>query len=213
MDVLKPREQKILNFMRNEVAAKGYPPTVREVCAALKIKSTSTVFKDIQRLEQKGYIDKNPLKPRAISFLSGNKPGAANIDVGAREDIVDVPVIGNIAAGTPITAEGNIESFFPVPASYAKGETFMLTVRGNSMTGAGILDGDKILVKQQQTAENGEIVVAMLDGFLESEATVKTYYMENGQIRLQPENEEYQPIVVQDANILGIVKGVFRYLN
>jgi repressor LexA len=210
---LKPRERKILDFMKNEVATKGYPPTVREICAALKIKSTSTVFNDIRSLEQKGYIDKNPAKPRAISFISADGNAAANVDLEARDDVVDIPVVGRIAAGTPVMAEENVEGHFPVPVSYVKGVNFMLTVHGDSMMGAGILDGDKILVRQQQDAENGEIVVAMLDGFLESEATVKTLYKEEGHIRLQPENDEYQPIIVQDAKILGVVKGVFRYYN
>jgi repressor LexA len=212
MEQLKPREKKIYDFMKKETQKKGYPPTVREICTALDIKSTSTVHKEIARLETKGYIKKDPAKPRAISFSDKSAvKNAANVDL-SREDVLDIPIVGNIAAGTPITAEENIEGTFPVPAAYAKGDNFMLTVRGDSMGGAGIVDGDKILVRQQPKAENGEIVVAMLQGF-ESEATVKTYYQENGHVRLQPENPDYSPIIVNEVQILGIVKGVFRYLN
>ena len=212
MEQLKPREKKIYDFMKKETLKKGYPPTVREICNALDIKSTSTVHKEIARLESKGYIRKDPAKPRAISFADKSREkDVVNVEL-EREDVLDIPVIGSIAAGTPITAEENIEGFFPVPAAYAKGDNFMLTVRGDSMINAGIFDGDKILVRQQPKAENGEIVVAMLQGF-ESEATVKTYYKEDGHVRLQPENPDYSPIIVNEVQILGIVKGVFRYLN
>jgi repressor LexA len=212
MEQLKPREKKIYDFMKKETQKKGYPPTVREICTALDIKSTSTVHKEIARLETKGYIKKDPAKPRAISFSDKSAgKGVSNVEL-SREDILDIPIIGNIAAGTPITAEENIEGTFPVPAAYAKGDNFMLTVRGDSMINVGIFDGDKILVRQQKNAENGEIVVAMLQGF-ESEATVKTYYKEDGHVRLQPENPDYSPIIVNEVQILGIVKGVFRYLN
>ncbi|GHU63808.1 LexA repressor [Clostridia bacterium] len=212
MEQLKPREKKIYDFMKKETQKKGYPPTVREICTALDIKSTSTVHKEIARLETKGYIKKDPAKPRAISFADKSRDKSmTNVDL-SREDVLDIPIIGNIAAGTPITAEQNIEGTFPVPAAYAKGDNFMLTVRGDSMINAGIFDGDKILVRQQPKAENGEIVVAMLQGF-ESEATVKTYYKEDGHIRLQPENPDYSPIIVNEVQILGVVKGVFRYLN
>ncbi|MDR0875732.1 MAG: transcriptional repressor LexA [Clostridiales Family XIII bacterium] len=212
MEQLKPREKKIYDFMKKETQKKGYPPTVREICTALGIKSTSTVHKEIARLETKGYVKKDPSKPRAISFSDKSAgKSVSNVEL-SREDVLDIPVIGNIAAGTPITAEENIESTFPVPAAYAKGDNFMLTVRGDSMIGVGIFDGDKILVRQQPNAENGEIVVAMLQGF-ESEATVKTYYKEAGHVRLQPENPDYSPIIVNEVQILGIVKGVFRYLN
>jgi repressor LexA len=212
MEQLKPREKKIYDFMKKETQKKGYPPTVREICTALDIKSTSTVHKEIARLETKGYVKKDPAKPRAISFSDKSLgKNVSNVDL-SREDVLDIPVIGNIAAGTPITAEQNVESYFPVPAAFAKGDNFMLTVRGDSMTGVGIFDGDKILVRQQPKAENGEIVVAMLQGF-ESEATVKTYYKEGDHVRLQPENPDYSPIIVNEVQILGIVKGVFRYLN
>ncbi len=198
--------------MKKETMKKGYPPTVREICSALDIKSTSTVHKDIARLELKGYLKKDPAKPRAIMFTDRSfDTGSANVDL-SREDVIDIPVVGQIAAGTPITAEENISEYFPIPAAYAKGDNFMLTVRGDSMIGAGIFDGDKILVRVGNEARNGEIVVAMLQGF-ESEATVKTYYKEGDQIRLQPENDAFTPIIVKDVQILGVVKGVFRYLN
>ena len=212
MDKLRPREQKIYDFMKKETMKKGYPPTVREICTALDIKSTSTVHKDIARLELKGYLKKDPAKPRAIMFTDRSFDSyVANVDL-SREEVLDIPVIGQIAAGTPITAEENISGYFPVPAAYAKGDNFMLTVRGDSMIGVGIFDGDKILVRMGCEANNGDIVVAMIQGF-ESEATVKTYYKEGEQIRLQPENEAFSPIIVNDVQILGIVKGVFRYLN
>ena len=214
MEQLKTREQDILNFMKEEISKKGYPPTVREICTALNIKSTSTVHKDIARLEKKGYIKKDPAKPRAISFSStGSKGKSSHADsVSQREDVLDIPIVGNIAAGGPITAEHNIEGYFPVPKEFAKGNNFMLTVRGDSMIEAGIFDGDKILVKEQSDANNGEIVVAMFQDY-EAEATVKTYYKEKGHIRLQPENSEYEPIITKDVKIVGVVKGVFRYIN
>ncbi|MCQ4635176.1 transcriptional repressor LexA [Anaerovorax odorimutans] len=215
--MLKEREQKILNYMKEEIKQKGYPPTVREICSALNIKSTSTAHKDIDSLVKKGYIVKDPSKPRALMVVEQD-PAAAPlpdtmppIDNAQRTDVTDIPVIGRIAAGTPILAEQNVEETFPVPSRFlGTGTNFMLTVKGESMIEAGIMDGDYILVQQQQTANNGDIVVAMVDGF-ESEATVKTFYRENDHIRLQPENASMSPIIVQDVKILGKVKGVFRY--
>jgi repressor LexA len=220
MEVLKDRERKILTYMKDEIKKKGYPPTVREMCTALGIKSTSTTHKDLENLEMKGYIKKDPAKPRALMIIdpeTGKSFGESEAAEPAREqteraDVVDVPVIGRIAAGTPILAEQNIDDTIPVPARFLpKGNSFMLTVRGESMVEAGIMDGDYILVHQQNTANNGDIVVAMVDGF-ESEATVKTFYKESGHIRLQPENQNMSPIIVSDVKILGLVKGVFRYL-
>ena len=244
--MLKDREQKILDYMKAEIKVKGYPPTVREICAALGIKSTSTVHKDIASLEAQGYLKKDPARPRALlvvdddfdqqaaiknamenSFGYFGQGAGAGFETGlegfnaqqgmgprdgvARTDIIDVPVVGRIAAGTPILAEQNIEDSFPVPARFVgNGTTFMLTVRGESMIEAGIFDGDYILVEQCSEARNGEIVVAMVDGF-ESEATVKTFYKEADHIRLQPENSSMSPIIVKDVRILGKVKGVFRY--
>ena len=202
MNKTREREQRILAFMKNEIHAKGYPPTVREICNALEIKSTST----------------DPSKPRALMLVENEEPerkvvSSAPAAYGntSPADIVDAPVIGRVAAGTPILAEQNIEDSFPVPARFVNGGTnFMLTVHGESMIEAGIMDGDYILVEQQNTARNGDIVVAMVDGF-ESEATVKTFYKEADHIRLQPENSTMSPILVHDVKILGKVKGVFRY--
>ena len=219
MDRLKERERQILNYMKEEIRTKGYPPTVREICNAIGIKSTSTAHKDIESLVRQGYLVKDPSKPRALMVVD---PYADKADKAApsadstyteRADVVEVPVVGRVAAGTPILAEQNIEDTFPVPARYAAGGTsYMLKVRGESMIEAGIFDGDLILVQQQETAHNGEIVVAMIDGF-ESEATVKTFYNEGDHIRLQPENRTMSPILVKDVKILGKVKGVFRYFN
>lgn len=219
MSQLKEREQKILSYMKEEIRTKGYPPTVREICAALGIKSTSTAHKDIESLVKQGYLVKDPSKPRAlmvvdpVSGRQDNGAGQENSISQLRDDVIDIPVVGRVAAGTPILAEQNIEDTFPLPARYASsGTNFMLRVHGESMIEAGIMDGDLILVQQSETASNGEIVVAMIDGF-ESEATVKTFYKENGHIRLQPENSSMSPIIVKDVRILGKVKGVFRYFN
>ena len=219
--MLKEREQKILNYMREEIRKKGYPPTVREICSALNIKSTSTAHKDIANLVKAGYIKKDPSKPRArmqVDMERETGPSdpngayrAGSDDGVSRTEVVDIPVVGRIAAGTPILAEQNIEDSFPVPARFVgTNPNFMLTVRGESMIEAGIMDGDYILVEQQNTARNGDIVVAMVDGF-ESEATVKTFYREGDHIRLQPENSTMSPIIVNDVKILGKVRGVFRY--
>ena len=225
---MKEREKKILEYMKTEIREKGYPPTVREICAALGIKSTSTVHKDIANLEKEGYLKKDPARPRALlvvdedfdqlaavkaasgaGFGAGvpETAGTGNVE---RTDIVDIPLVGRIAAGTPILAEQNIEDSFPIPSRFVSGTSFMLTVRGESMIEAGIMDGDYILVEQCNTARNGDMVVAMVDGF-ESEATVKTFYKEDDHIRLQPENSCMSPIIVKDVKILGKVKGVFRY--
>ena len=219
MSQLKEREQKILSYMKEEIRTKGYPPTAREICAALGIKSTSTAHKDIESLVKQGYLVKDPSKPRALMVVdpvSGRQDNGAGQENGIsqlRDDVIDIPVVGRVAAGTPILAEQNIEDTFPLPARYASsGTNFMLRVHGESMIEAGIMDGDLILVQQSETASNGEIVVAMIDGF-ESEATVKTFYKENGHIRLQPENSSMSPIIVKDVRILGKVKGVFRYFN
>lgn len=219
MDKLKERERKILNYMKEEIRTKGYPPTVREICSAVGIKSTSTAHKDIESLVRQGYLVKDPSKPRALMVVDPHadrkKASVPAGDVSSldRTDVVEIPVVGRVAAGTPILAEENIEDTFPIPARYAAGGTsYMLKVRGESMIEAGIMDGDLILVQQQENAQNGEIVVAMIDGF-ESEATVKTFYNEGDHIRLQPENHTMSPILVKDVKILGKVKGVFRYFS
>ncbi|MBP3816496.1 MAG: transcriptional repressor LexA [Firmicutes bacterium] len=214
-DKARAREQRILEFMRAEVKRKGYAPTVREIGSALGIKSTSTVHKDIESLAKQGFIRKDPAKPRAL-VLTEQGIGSGDSKIGnvspVFEDTVEVPIIGNISAGMPILAEENIEDTFQMPSRYVDGTTFMLKVRGESMVDAGIFDGDLILVEQRDTAKNGDIVVAMVDGF-ESEATVKTFYKEDGHIRLQPENSSMSPIIVKDAKVLGLVRGVFRYYN
>lgn len=227
--MLKEREQKILDYMKTEIKTKGYPPTVREICAALHIKSTSTAHKDIENLVRQGYLVKDPSKPRALMVVdpqeacghtpagrpssAGSAPSRENTVLQAVPDVVEVPVVGRVAAGTPILAEENIEENFPIPSRYAaNGTNFMLRVRGESMIEAGIMDGDLILVQQTETADNGEIVVAMIDGF-ESEATVKTFYREKDHVRLQPENHTMSPIIVKDVRIMGKVKGVFRYFS
>lgn len=219
--MLKEREKKILDFMKSEIREKGYPPTVREICAAIGIKSTSTAHKDIASLEAQGYLRKDPARPRALLVVDDDfdqqaavksaSGGSGIADRAEHTAVVEIPVVGRIAAGTPILAEQNIEDSFPVPARFVGiGATFMLTVRGESMIEAGIMDGDYILVEQCSTAKNGDMVVAMVDGF-ESEATVKTFYREADHIRLQPENSSMSPIIVKDVKILGKVKGVFRY--
>jgi len=220
MAALKDREKQILTYMKAEIKKKGYPPTVREMCRALGIKSTSTAHKDIANLEKMGYIRKDPSKPRAIEILDFEEDSGLETrnthyeNAVERADVLDIPVVGRIAAGTPILAEQNIEDSFPVPSRYIGkgGDHFMLTVRGDSMINAGIFDGDYILVRQQKEARNGDIVVAMINE-MESEATVKTFYRESDHIRLQPENDTMEPIRVRDVQILGLVKGVFRYFN
>ena len=223
MEPLNDREKQILTYMKTEIKKKGYPPTVRELCSSLGIKSTSTVHKDVAGLEQKGYIRKDPSKPRAIEILDFESNGSLSVRnthyeeavdyERERADVIDIPVVGQIAAGMPILAEENIGDSFPVPARYLKnGSYFMLTVKGDSMIEAGIFNGDYILIKQQNTADNGDIVAAMIDGF-ESEATVKTFYKEKDHIRLQPQNSAMSPIIVNDVKILGLVKGVFRYFS
>ena len=210
---LKDREQKVLDFITDQIKKNGYPPTVRDIGAALGIKSTSTVQKSMNILEEEGFIRKQAGKRRAFEVVAGGaeKPQAPAQD---RADVVDVPVIGRVAAGMPILAEQNIEGSFPMPAQFiGKGTNFMLTVHGDSMIEAGIMDGDYILVQEQKTANNGDIVVAMINGEFESESTVKTFYKENGHIRLQPQNSSMDPIIVDDCEIVGLVKGVFRYLN
>lgn len=220
---LTEREHQVLDYLSNYISNRGYPPTVREICLHLDIKSTSTIHRDLNNLEERGFLLRNPSKPRALEILHPEKkaPEAvqkpenpeASADSVERAAVVDIPVVGRVAAGTPILADQNISEYFPVPAAYASGsyQYFMLIVKGESMIEAGIMDGDYILVRQQNDARNGDMVVAMIDGF-ESEATVKTFYREEGHVRLQPENQTMSPIIVREVRILGLVKGVFRYL-
>jgi repressor LexA len=181
---------------------KGYPPAVREICEAVHLKSTSSVHSHLESLEKNGYIRRDPTKPRAIEILDDN--------FGiARRDMVQVPIIGTVAAGQPILAQENIEDYFPVPAGILpNAETFMLRVKGESMIEAGIFDGDQVIVEQTPVAHNGDIVVALI----EDSATVKRFYKENGHYRLQPENQTMDPIIVSEVQILGKVIGLFRMM-
>lgn len=197
---ISKKQEEILNYIKNEILERGFPPAVREICQAVGLKSTSSVHSHLESLERNGYIRRDPTKPRAIEILDES----FNM---IRREMVNVPIIGTVAAGQPILAEQNIEGYFPIPAEYMPNkQSFMLKVKGESMIGVGIYDGDKVLVKQQATAENGDIVVALVD----DSATVKTYYKENGHYRLQPENDSMDPIIVNKCEILGKVFGVFR---
>ena len=201
-DKLTAKQQEILEYIKNTILKKGYPPAVRDICEAVKLKSTSSVHSHLSALEEKGYIHRDPTKPRAIEILDDT----FNFN---RKEMVNIPVIGTVAAGEPILAEEHIESYFPFPAeSLPNAETFMLHVKGESMINAGIFNGDNVLVKKQPNAENGDIVVALVD----DSATVKTFYKEDGYYRLQPENDTMDPIIVKECSILGKVFGVFRFL-
>ena len=195
------KQEEILNYIKDEILERGFPPAVREICQAVGLKSTSSVHSHLESLEKNGYIRRDPTKPRAIEILDES----FNM---LRREMVNVPVGGTGAAGQPILAEQNIDSYFPIPSEYMPNEqSFILKVKGESMVNAGILDGDSVLVMQQTTARNGDIVVALI----EDSATVKTYYKENGHYRLQPENDTMDPIIVDDCKILGKVFGVFRF--
>ena len=198
---ISDKQREILEFMKNEILNKGYPPTVRDICEAVNLNSTSSVHSHLETLEKNGYIHRDPTKPRAIEIIDDN----FNL---TRREVVNVPLIGQVAAGEPILAEENIENYFPVPAEFMPNEqSFMLKVKGESMINVGIFDGDSILVKEQNTARNGDIVVALID----DSSTVKTFYKEDGHIRLQPENDTMDPIIVEECTILGKVFGVFRF--
>ena len=203
-------QQKILDFLNEQIQLKGYPPSVREICAAVGLKSTSTVHSYLEKLKKEGLIQKDATKPRALKIVKNNKVEEESKSVYSRREMVDVPIIGKVTAGQPILAVENIEDTFPLPLDFVQGSNaFMLRVEGDSMIEAGIFDKDYILVKQQSTASNGDIVVALIG----DEATVKTFYKENGYVRLQPENKYFEPIIVRDnLSILGKVIGVFRKL-
>ena len=197
---ISAKQQEILEYIKEEILHKGYPPAVREICEAVHLRSTSSVHAHLETLENKGYIRRDATKPRAIEIVDDQ----FNL---TRRELVNVPIVGQVAAGQPILAEENIEDYFPIPAGMMPNkESFMLNVKGESMINAGILDGDLILVQQQTTAENGDKVVALID----DSATVKTYYKEDGHYRLQPENDYMDPIIVDEVSILGKVFGVFR---
>lgn len=197
---ISSKQKEILEFMKNEILSKGYPPAVREICEAVHLKSTSSVHSHLETLEKNGYIRRDPAKPRAIEIVDDN----FNL---TRREIVNVPIVGTVTAGQPILAVENIEGYFPIPMDYMPNtETFMLKVKGDSMINAGIFDGDNILVQKQSHAQNGDFVVALL----EDSVTVKTFYKEKDCYRLQPENDYMDPIIVPSVEILGKVIGLFR---
>lgn len=196
------KQQEILEYIKETILKKGYPPAVREICEAVRLKSTSSVHSHLEQLEKNGYIRRDPTKPRTIEIIDD----CFNL---TRREVVNVPLIGTVAAGAPLLAQENIENYFPIPVEMLPNkETFMLNVKGDSMIDVGIFNGDKVIVEQTSTARNGEIVVAMVD----DSATVKTFYKENGHFRLQPENPALEPIIVDEVNILGKVIGLFRLM-
>ena len=196
------KQQEILDYIKSEIINRGYPPTVRDICTAVNLKSTSSVHSHLATLEREGYILRDKTKPRAIEIVDDSFNSA-------RCEIVNIPVVGRVAAGEPILAVQNIENYFPVPAEFISNHvTFMLKVQGESMINAGIYDGDTIIVEEANTAENGEIIVALID----DSATVKRFFREKDHIRLQPENDSMEPIIVKDCKIIGKVIGLFRFM-
>ena len=197
------KQTEILEFMKEEILNKGYPPSVREICEAVKLKSTSSVHSHLETLEKNGYIRRDPTKPRAIEIIDDS----FNL---VRREVSNIPVIGSVAAGSPLLAVENITNYFPIPTEFLPNmECYMLNVKGDSMINVGIFSGDQVLVQKQNTADNGDIVVALV----EDSATVKTFYKEDGHIRLQPENDSMDPIIVPDCIVLGKVIGVFRFFK
>ena len=203
---ISKKQSEILEYIKNEILNRGFTPSVREICEAVNLKSTSSVHSHLETLEKNGYIRRDPTKPRAIEIVDDN----FNL---VRRETVNVPIIGKVAAGQPLLAVENVEGYFPIPSEYMpNNKTFMLVVQGDSMINAGIFNGDYVVVEQQPTAENGQKVVALID----DSATVKTFYKENGHIRLQPENDSMDPIIIepdQAFQILGKVIGVFRFMH
>ncbi len=196
-----PKQREILEYMKESILERGYPPSVREIGVAVNLKSTSSVFSHLEKLEKFGYIKRDLAKPRAIEICD---PEFQTV----RTETACIPVIGTVAAGQPILAEQNIEGYFPIPMERVpKGQAFILKVKGNSMVNIGIMNGDCVLVESVNEAKNGDLVVALV----EDSATVKTFYKEDGHIRLQPENDEMEPIIVDDCTILGKVFGVYRF--
>lgn len=197
------KQQEILEYIKSQILERGFPPAVRDICEAVHLKSTSSVHSHLETLEKNGYIRRDPTKPRAIEILDDS----FNF---TRREMVNVPIVGRVAAGEPLLAEQNIEEYFPIPMDFMPNkQTFMLKVKGESMINAGILDGDYVLVEERKTAHNGEMIVALVD----DGATVKRFYKEEGIIRLQPENDTMEPIIVPDCTILGKVIGVFRFMK
>ncbi len=200
---ISKKQTEILEYIKSQILERGFPPAVRDICEAVGLKSTSSVHSHLETLEKNGYIRRDPTKPRAIEILDDS----FNFN---RREMANVPLIGRVAAGEPLLAQQNIESYFPVPLEFMpNNQTFMLTVKGESMIKAGILDGDMVLVEQLSTARNGDMVVALV----EDGATVKTFYKEDGYIRLQPENDTMEPIIVREVEILGKVIGIFRFMR
>lgn len=198
---LTPKQTEVFEYLKKVILERGYPPSVREIGEAVNLKSTSSVFAHLEAIEKKGYIKKDPTKPRAIEICD-------DAFQATRTEVTSLPVLGTVAAGTPILAEENIECYFPVPLErIPKGEAFILKVKGDSMINIGIMSGDCVLVESVKEARNGDLVVALI----EDSATVKTFYKENGHIRLQPENDTMDPIIVDDCIILGKVFGVYRF--
>ena len=208
---LTDKQIAILEFIKSEISKKGYPPAVREICDAVNLRSTSTVHSHLNKLEKLGYIRKDPTKPRAIEVL--DKARDDDDVMGLHQEMINLPLIGQITAGEPIFAEQNIEEYIPLPASLVSGkDNFVLRVKGDSMVNAGILNGDYVVVDKKNTATNGQMVAALVEN---EKATVKTFYKEDGKIRLQPENDFMEPFIFEDAQvqIIGIVTGVFRVLK
>ena len=200
---LSAKQKEILEYIKDEILKKGYPPTVREICEKVNLRSTSSVHAHLSTMERNGFIRRDPTKPRAIEICDDSFQVV-------RTDMTSLPVIGDIAAGQPLLAQENIQSYFPVPAEFVpSGESYVLRVRGESMINAGIFDGDYIFINSCNTASNGDIVVALID----DSATVKTFYKEKDHIRLQPENDSMDPIIVRECAILGKVFGVFRLMG
>ena len=197
------KQQEILEYIKSCILKKGYPPAVREICEAVHLKSTSSVHSHLESLEHNGYIRRDPTKPRAIEILDDDFSLT-------RREMVQVPIIGTVAAGQPILAQQNIEDYFPIPSNFLpNADTYMLRVKGNSMINAGIFDGDQVIVECTNVAQNGEIVVALLD----DSATVKRFFKEDGYYRLQPEHDSMEPIIVSQVEILGKVIGLFRMMS
>ena len=200
---ISAKQQEILDYIKSQILERGFPPAVRDICEAVHLKSTSSVHSHLETLEKNGYIRRDSTKPRAIEILDE----AFNF---TRREMVNVPIVGRVAAGEPLLAEQNIEEYFPIPMEFMPNkQTFLLKVCGESMINAGILNGDYVLAQEENTAHNGDMVVAMI----EDGATVKTFYKEEGVIRLQPENDFMDPIIVPDCTILGTVIGVFRFMR
>ena len=200
---ISAKQQEILEYIKSQILERGFPPAVRDICEAVHLKSTSSVHSHLETLEKNGYIRRDPTKPRVIEILDDS----FNF---TRREMVNVPIVGRVAAGEPLLAEQNIEEYFPIPMDFMPNkQTFMLKVKGESMINAGILDGDYVLVEERKTAHNGEMIVALVD----DGATVKRFYKEEGIIRLQPENDTMEPIIVPDCTILGKVIGVFRFMK